>query len=202
MSFKKKNLKLAIIGLGYVGLPLALEFEKKKNVLGFDINERRVKELKSGKDRNLEFSKDQLKVLKKLKFTSNVEDLKSVNCYIVTVPTPVDHLNKPDLKQLFAATEMIGKFLKKGDLIIYESTVYPGCVEEECVPILEKFSNLNFNEDFFCGYSPERINPGDKNHTISNIKKVTSGSTPIIADFVDELYGEIITAGTHKAPNI
>ena len=132
---------------GYVGLPLALEFEKKKNVLGFDINERRVKELKSGKDRNLEFSKDQLKVLKKLKFTSNIEDLKSVNCYIVTVLTPVDHLNKPDLKQLFAATEMIGKFLKKGDLIIYDPQ-YPGCVEEECVPILEKFSNLNFNEDF------------------------------------------------------
>ena len=197
-----KNLKLAIIGLGYVGLPLALEFSKKKLVIGFDIYEERIKELNSGVDKNLEFNKKEVQSSKQLNFTNNKEDLKSANCFIITVPTPIDKFKKPDLSPLLKATEMIGKILKHGDLIIYESTVYPGCVEEICVPTLEKFSNLNFNQDFFCGYSPERINPGDKNHTITNIKKITSGSTPEIADLVDDLYNEIITAGTHKVTSI
>ena len=202
MINKIKNLKLGIIGLGYVGLPLALEFSKKKNVTGFDISEKRILELNSGIDKNLEFKKEELQGLKQLSFTSSVEDLTSLNCFIITVPTPVDKFKKPNLKPLLMASEMIGKIIKKGDLIIYESTVYPGCIEEECVPILQKFSKLNFNQDFYCGYSPERINPGDKKHTISNIKKITSGSTPNIADLVDDLYNEIITAGTHKAPSI
>jgi UDP-N-acetyl-D-glucosamine/UDP-N-acetyl-D-galactosamine dehydrogenase len=202
MINNNEDLKLAIIGLGYVGLPLALEFSKKKEVIGFDISEKRIKELKSGIDKNLEFSKKELQGQKKLNFTSNVKDFKSVNCYIVTVPTPVDKFKKPDLKPLLNASKMVGEIIKKDDLIIYESTVYPGCVEEECVPLLEKFSGLNFNQDFFCGYSPERINPGDKKHTISNIKKITSGSTPKVADIVDDLYNEIIIVGTHKAPSI
>ena len=202
MIKKKEDLKIAVIGLGYVGLPLAIEFSKKKNVIGFDINEKRIAELISGKDKNLEFIESDLQNLKKLKFTSATEDLKFANCFIITVPTPVNEFKKPDLRQLFTATEMIGKIIKKNDLIIYESTVYPGCLEEECVPILKKFSNLNFNKDFFCGYSPERINPGDKDHTISNIKKITSGSTPAVAQLVDELYNEIIKVGTHKAPSI
>ena len=202
MIKKKEDLKIAVIGLGYVGLPLAIEFSKKKNVIGFDINEKRIAELTSGKDKNLEFIESDLQNLKKLKFTSATEDLKFANCFIITVPTPVNEFKKPDLRQLFTATEMIGKIIKKNDLIIYESTVYPGCLEEECVPILKKFSNLNFNKDFFCGYSPERINPGDKDHTISNIKKITSGSTPAVAQLVDELYNEIIKVGTHKAPSI
>ena len=202
MINKNKDLQLAIIGLGYVGLPLALEFAKKRRVIGFDINQNRVKQLKSGIDKNLEFGKLELQSSKQLKFTYNKEKLKSANCYIVTVPTPIDELNKPNLKPLFKASEMISKIIKNGDLIIYESTVYPGCIEEDCVPILEKFSGLKFNKDFFCGYSPERINPGDKNHTISNIKKITSGSTSKVADVVDDLYNEIITAGTHRAPNI
>ena len=196
------QLNLAIIGLGYVGLPLALEFSKKRNVIGFDINKIRIKELKSGIDKNLEFNKDKLNKFKGLKYTNRIKDLKSVNCFIVTVPTPVDNLKKPDLKPLLKATKMIGQIIKLNDLIIYESTVYPGCIEEECMPILEKFSGLKFNQDFFCGYSPERINPGDKNHTISKIKKITSGSTPDIAKLVDDLYNEIITVGTHKAPSI
>ncbi len=198
----KKDLKLAIIGLGYVGLPLALEFAKKRIIIGFDINNKRIEELDSGIDKNFEFSKNELKGSNHLNLTSNEEDLKSANCYIVTVPTPIDKTKKPDLKPLSKASEMIGKIINKGDLIIYESTVYPGCVEEVCVGILEKFSGLKFNQDFFCGYSPERINPGDKNHTISNIKKITSGSTPKIADLVDNLYKEIITVGTHKASSI
>ncbi len=202
MIKKIEDLKIAVIGLGYVGLPLAIEFSKKKNVIGFDINEKRIAELTSGKDKNLEFIESDLQNLKKLKFTSADEDLKFANCFIITVPTPVNEFKKPDLRQLFTATEMIGKIIKKNDLIIYESTVYPGCLEEECVPILKKFSNLNFNKDFFCGYSPERINPGDKGHTISNIKKITSGSTPAVAQLVDELYNEIIKVGTHKAPSI
>ena len=202
MIKKIEDLKIAVIGLGYVGLPLAIEFSKKKNVIGFDINEKRIAELTSGKDKNLEFIESDLQNLKKLKFTSADEDLKFANCFIITVPTPVNEFKKPDLRQLFTATEMIGKIIKKNDLIIYESTVYPGCLEEECVPILKKFSNLNFNKDFFCGYSPERINPGDKDHTISNIKKITSGSTPAVAQLVDELYNEIIKVGTHKAPSI
>jgi len=196
------DLRLGIIGLGYVGLPLAIEFSKKKNVIGFDINKNRIKELKSGVDKNLEFSKEELQNQKQLNFTNSLKDFKSVNCFIITVPTPVDKLKKPDLGPLLSASKMIGEIIKKGNLIIYESTVYPGCVEEECVPILEKFSGLSFNKDFFCGYSPERINPGDKKHTISNIKKITSGSTPKIADLVDNLYNKIITAGTHKAPSI
>ena len=202
MINKNKDLKLAIIGLGYVGLPLTLEFAKKKKVIGFDINKKRIEELKSGIDKNLEFNRDELKSSKQLNFTNNEEDLKSANCYIITVPTPIDKFKKPDLTQLMKASETIGKVMKQGDLIIYESTVYPGCVEEECVPMLEKFSKFKFNQDFFCGYSPERINPGDKEHTISNIKKVTSGSTPEIAELVDSLYKEIITAGTYKAPSI
>jgi UDP-N-acetyl-D-glucosamine/UDP-N-acetyl-D-galactosamine dehydrogenase len=202
MINKNKDLRLAIIGLGYVGLPLALEFAKKKLVIGFDIYEKRINELNSGIDKNLEFNKKELQSSKKINFTTNEEDLKSANCFIITVPTPIDEFKKPDLKPLLNASEMIGKIIKQGDLIIYESTVYPGCVEEICVPILEKFSKLTFNQNFFCGYSPERINPGDKEHTISNIKKITSGSTPGTAEIVDNLYNEIITAGTHKAPSI
>ena len=202
MINKNKDLRLAIVGLGYVGLPLALEFAKKKTVIGFDINEKRINELNSGIDKNLEFNKNELQSSKKINFTTNEEDLKSANCFIITVPTPIDEFKKPDLKPLLKASEMIGKIIKQGDLIIYESTVYPGCIEEICVPILEKFSKLTFNQDFFCGYSPERINPGDKEHTISNIKKITSGSTPEMAELVDNLYNEIITAGTHKAPSI
>ena len=197
-----KDIKLAIIGLGYVGLPLTLEFAKKRSVIGFDIDEKRIKELKSGIDKNLEHNKEELKSSKKLNFTKNQEDLKFANCFIITVPTPIDKLKNPDLQPLLSASKMIGGIIKKGDLIIYESTVYPGCVEEECVPILEKFSKLNFNQGFFCGYSPERINPGDKDHTISNIKKITSGSTIEIANLVDDLYNEIVTVGTHKAPSI
>ena len=202
MINKIKDLKLAIIGLGYVGLPLALEFAKKKLVIGFDIYEKRIKELNSGIDKNLEFNKEELWSSKKINFTNNEEDLKFANCFIITVPTPIDEFKKPDLMPLLKASEMTGKIIKKGDLIIYESTVYPGCIEEVCVPVLEKFSELKFNQDFFCGYSPERINPGDKDHTISNIKKITSGSTPEIADLIDDLYNEIITVGTHKAPSI
>ena len=202
MINKIEELKIAIIGLGYVGLPLALAFEKKRSVIGFDIEKKRIDELFSGIDKNLESTKDELQNIKQLNFTSNEADLKLANCYIVTVPTPIDEFKKPDLNPLSKASEIVGKFIKKGDLIIYESTVYPGCVEEYCVPILEKFSGLNFNQDYFCGYSPERINPGDKEHTVSNIKKITSGSTPEIADLVDDLYNEIVTVGTHKAPSI
>ena len=202
MIIRKKNLNLAIIGLGYVGLPLAIAFEKKKSIIGFDINTKRVRDLILGTDKNLEFSKDELLSLSRLKFTDDIDDIKSANCFIITVPTPVDKFKKPDLTNLLLASKMIGKILKKDDLIIYESTVYPGCIEEICVPTLEKFSKLKFNKDFFCGYSPERINPGDKKNTISNIKKITSGSTPEIADLVDDLYKEIVLAGTHKAPSI
>ncbi len=202
MPSTNKKIKLAIIGLGYVGLPLALEFAKIRSVIGFDINELRIKELNSGLDRNLEFDKKKLRSSKKLKFTNSAEKLKSANCYIIAVPTPIDEFKKPNLKPLLMASKLVGNLLKKKDLVIYESTVYPGCVEDECVPVLEKFSKLKFNQDFFCGYSPERINPGDKDRTISNIKKITSGSTPVIADLVDDLYNEIITVGTHKAPSI
>jgi len=197
-----KDIKLGIIGLGYVGLPLALEFSKNRKVIGFDLKKKRIEELNSGIDKNLESSKEEIENSKNLNFTNNEEDLKYANCFIITVPTPINELKKPDLQPLLQASEMIGKIIKKGDLIIYESTVYPGCTEEVCVPILEKFSNLKFNQDFFCGYSPERINPGDKKHTISNIKKITSGSTPKILDLIDNLYNEIIIAGTHKASSI
>lgn len=202
------NKNIAIIGLGYVGLPLAIEFAKKFPVLGFDINFNRVEELKSGKDRTKEANIEDLRqVINQnngigLEFSSNIEELKKSNIFIVTVPTPIDQFKAPDLLPLKKASETLGKCLKKGDIVIYESTVYPGCTEEECVPVLEKFSGLKFNIDFFCGYSPERINPGDKVNTLTKIKKVTSGSTPEIAEVVDQLYGAIITAGTHKAPSM
>jgi UDP-N-acetyl-D-galactosamine dehydrogenase len=202
MKIESRDLKLAVVGLGYVGLPLAVEFAKKRIVIGFDLKKKRVNELNSGIDRNLELKKKNLNKIKKIKFTSNINDLKLVNCYIICVPTPINKFKKPDLKPIARASEIIGKIIKKGDLIIYESTVYPGCTEEVCVPILEKFSNLKLNKDFFCGYSPERINPGDKQNTISTIKKVTSGSTPEIADVVDDLYSQIIKAGTFKASSI
>jgi len=199
---KKNKIKLAIIGLGYVGLPLAIEFAKKRTVIGFDTKKKRIEELKKGVDKNLEISRKELKNSKKLIFTSNTEDLKLTNCFIVSVPTPIDEFKKPDLTALFNASKIVGKILKKKNLVIYESTVYPGCTEEYCVPILEKFSGLKFNKDFFCGYSPERINPGDKVHRISNIKKITSGSTAEVSDLVDQLYNEIITVGTHKVSSI
>ena len=195
-------MKISIIGLGYVGLPLAVEFGKKYDVLGFDINKERIAELENVYDRTLEVDEQNLKSSAGLKFSSNKEDLKSCDIFIVTVPTPVDEHKRPDLTPLIKASETVGSALKKGDIVIYESTVYPGCTEEDCVPVLERVSGLKFNEDFFCGYSPERINPGDKEHTVTKILKVTSGSTPEIADKVDALYGSIITAGTHKASSI
>jgi UDP-N-acetyl-D-glucosamine/UDP-N-acetyl-D-galactosamine dehydrogenase len=203
--------KIAIIGLGYVGLPLAIEFAKKYHVTGFDIKTERVEELKRGEDKTLEADIDELKASQQLKsqkkniglsFTNEVDQIKVCNIFIVTVPTPIDQFKAPDLQPLLKASAMIGQVLKKGDVVIYESTVYPGCTEEDCVPVLEKSSGLKFNVDFFAGYSPERINPGDKVNTLTTIKKVTSGSTPEIADMVDELYSSIIKAGTHKAPNI
>ena len=196
------NNRLAIIGLGYVGLPLAVEFGKKYEVVGFDINKSRIEELKSGFDRTLEVDEANLKSSTNLSYSCDKEELKSCNVFIVTVPTPVDAHKRPDLTPLVKASETVGYALKKGDVVIYESTVYPGCTEEKCVPVLEKVSGLVFNEDFFCGYSPERINPGDKEHTVTKILKVTSGSTPEIADMVDALYASIITAGTHKASSI
>ena len=197
-----KDANIAIIGLGYVGLPLAVEFGKKYNVLGFDINLDRIQELSSGYDRTQESNLDEINSAIFLKFSSNIEDLQKCNIYIVTVPTPLDQFKAPDLKPLLKASEMIGECLKKDDLVIYESTVYPGCTEEDCVPVLEKKSGLKFNKDFYCGYSPERINPGDKINTLTKIKKVTSGSTDEIATFVDDLYASIIEAGTHKAPSL
>lgn len=201
--------KIAVVGLGYVGLPLAIEFGKKQQVIGFDINPTRVEELKRGEDHTLEAELTELKAVlastnnsKGLFFSSNQEDLAQASIYIVTVPTPIDEYNNPDLTPLLKATEMIGKYLKKGDVVIYESTVYPGCTEEECVPVLEKTSGLVFNTDFYCGYSPERINPGDKVNTLTTIKKVISGSTPQITDFVENLYNSIIPAGTFRASSI
>jgi UDP-N-acetyl-D-galactosamine dehydrogenase len=196
------NPSIAIIGLGYVGFPLAVEFGKLYPTLGFDIDITRISELNRGYDRTQEVSDVQLKASSRLKFSSELKDLAAYNTFIVTVPTPIDHFKKPDLGPLLKASEMIGHVLKKGDVVIYESTVYPGCTEEDCVPVLEKQSGLKFNEDFFCGYSPERINPGDKVNTLTKIKKVTSGSTPEIAEWVDQLYRSIITAGTHKASSI
>jgi UDP-N-acetyl-D-glucosamine/UDP-N-acetyl-D-galactosamine dehydrogenase len=202
----KKN--IAVIGLGYVGLPLAIEFGKKYKVLGFDINKQRVEELKAGNDRTQEADLVGMNIAlsltgdKGLTFSSAVEDLKNYNVFIVTVPTPIDQFKAPDLDPLLKASEMLGNVIKKGDIIIYESTVYPGCTEDDCVPVLEKYSELKYNVDFYCGYSPERINPGDKINTLTKIKKVTSGSTPEIADLVNDLYASIIDAGTHKAPSI
>jgi UDP-N-acetyl-D-galactosamine dehydrogenase len=197
-----KALRVAIIGLGYVGLPLAVEFGKKRSVIGFDINQKRITELKSGKDETLETSEEELREATMLTFKTDSADLCTANCYIVTVPTPIDAHKRPDLTPLIKASETVGKILKPGDIVIYESTVYPGATEEDCVPVLEQFSGLKFNQDFYCGYSPERINPGDKEHRVTSIKKVTSGSTHEIAEVIDALYREIVTAGTHKAPSI
>lgn len=195
---------IAVIGLGYVGLPLAVELSKKYPCVGYDINAKRVDELKKGKDHTLEVKDNAMsEALKRgLELSSDSKSLDNSNIYIVTVPTPIDAFKAPDLRPLLASSTEIGKHLKKGDIVIYESTTYPGCTEEDCVPVLERESGLKFNEDFFCGYSPERINPGDKKNTLTTIKKVTSGSTPVIADLVDSLYSSIITAGTHKAPSI
>ena len=205
------NRVIAVVGLGYVGLPLAIEYGKKYRVIGFDIFEPRVAELNAGKDHTLEAdlvgmkqARDLYETTKKvgLTLTSDISELKQVNTYIVTVPTPIDRFNTPDLKPLLSASELIGKTLNRGDIVIYESTVYPGCTEEDCVPVLEKFSGLKFNQDFYCGYSPERINPGDKVNTLTKIKKITSGSTPEVADIVDALYNSILENGTHRAPNM
>ena len=196
-------MKIAIIGLGYVGLPLAAAFSEKYEVTGFDVNAARIEELKSGYDRTLELSAEQMKkaIENGMKFSLNLDDIKDCNFFIVTVPTPIDKNKRPDLTPVVKATQSVAKVLKKGDIVVYESTVYPGVTEEICVPLLEQ-SGLKFNEDFFCGYSPERINPGDKEHTVTKIKKITSGSTPEVAEKVDEVYRSIITAGTHKAPTI
>jgi UDP-N-acetyl-D-glucosamine/UDP-N-acetyl-D-galactosamine dehydrogenase len=197
-----KNKKIALIGLGYVGLPLAVEFGKKREVVGFDINKNRIDQLKKGIDPTLELTKEELKSSLHLNFTTNIDHLKDCSIFIVTVPTPIDKHKRPDLTSLEKSSETLGSILKKGDIVIYESTVYPGATEEVCVPILEQKSGLVFNKDFHCGYSPERINPGDKKHRLADIKKVTSGSTPEIATEVDELYQEIIIAGTHKTSSI
>ena len=196
-------MKIAVVGLGYVGLPLAAAFSEKYEVVGFDVNAKRIEELKGGYDRTLELSNEQMKkaIDNGMKFSLNLDDIRSCNFFIVTVPTPIDKNKRPDLTPVVKATESVAKVLKKGDIVVYESTVYPGVTEEICVPLLEK-SGLKFNKDFFCGYSPERINPGDKEHTVTKIKKITSGSTPEIADKVDEIYRSIITAGTHKASSI
>jgi UDP-N-acetyl-D-galactosamine dehydrogenase len=205
------NKNIAIIGLGYVGLPLAIEFGKKYRTIGFDIDKNRINELTNGKDRTNEADLEQLKISTTksndennlgLFFSSDINDIVNSNVFIITVPTPIDQFKAPDLRPLIKASEMIGKIIKKDDIVIYESTVYPGCTEEDCVPVLEKESGLKFNVDFYCGYSPERINPGDKVNTLTKIKKVTSGSTPEIADVVDDLYKSIIIAGTHKAPSL
>ncbi|MHB9140637.1 MAG: nucleotide sugar dehydrogenase [Paludibacter sp.] len=206
-----KKFKIAVIGLGYVGLPLAIEFGKKYNVLGFDINKTRVQELQQGQDHTLEADLQGLLEVTNLQknnsdiglsFSSNEADLKDYNTFIVTVPTPINKFNMPDLRPLIKASEMLGRIISLGDIAIYESTTYPGCTEEDCVPVIEKVSGLIFNKDFFAGYSPERINPGDKVNTLTKIKKVTSGSTPEVAILVDNLYASIITAGTHRAPSI
>ena len=199
---KQSEIKLAIIGLGYVGLPLAVEFGKTRSVVGFDISESRIAELRAGHDHTLETAEEELAAAKGLRFTTHIDDLRACNCFIVTVPTPIDRHKQPDLTPLLRASETVGSVLKVGDIVIYESTVYPGCTEEDCVPVLEKASGLKFNRDFFAGYSPERINPGDKAHRVTTIRKVTSGSTPEIAALVDALYNEIIVAGTHPAPSI
>lgn len=196
------DIKIAVIGLGYVGLPLAVEFGKKHPVIGFDINQHRIEELKSGTDHTLEVSDEELASAKQLQFSSDINELAACNFYIVTVPTPIDEYKQPDLTPLVKASAAIGSVLKAGDIVVYESTVYPGATEEVCIPELEHSSGLTFNKDFFAGYSPERINPGDKEHRVTNILKVTAGSTPEVADLVDEVYNLIITAGTHKAPSI
>jgi UDP-N-acetyl-D-galactosamine dehydrogenase len=197
-----RKCRIGVVGLGYVGLPLAVEFGKHFDTTGFDVKAGRIAELKAGKDSTLEVTKAELKGATHLKFTTDLAAMKRCQVYIVTVPTPIDEYKRPDLTPLVKASESVGKVLKKGDVVVYESTVYPGCTEEICVPILERESGLKFNKDFFAGYSPERINPGDKEHRLPTIKKVTSGSNPEVADFVDKLYSSIITAGTHKASSI
>ncbi|SDX63825.1 Vi polysaccharide biosynthesis UDP-N-acetylglucosamine C-6 dehydrogenase TviB [Marinobacter mobilis] len=194
--------KIAVIGLGYVGLPLAVAFGEKREVVGFDINTKRIRELAAGEDITREVTREELGIASGLSFTDGLDSIRDCRVFIVTVPTPIDEFKSPDLTPLVKASETVGKVLKKGDIVIYESTVYPGATEEVCVPVLEKISGLTFNKDFFAGYSPERINPGDKEHRVTTIKKVTSGSTPDIADEVDALYADIITAGTHKASSI
>ncbi len=196
------DLKIAVVGLGYVGLPLAVEFGRIRPVVGFDINAQRIAELRAGDDVTLETSREELAAARSLDFTTDMAAMSGCNCFIITVPTPIDQYKRPDLSPLLRASESVGKVLKRGDIVIYESTVYPGCTEEDCVPVLELHSGLVFNRDFFCGYSPERVNPGDKLHRVTTIKKVTSGSTAEIADVVDALYNEIITVGTHKAESI
>jgi UDP-N-acetyl-D-galactosamine dehydrogenase len=196
------NQPVAVIGLGYVGLPLAVEFGKKRSVVGFDINTARIADLQAGHDRTLETTSEELRAAGQLRFTSHTEDLRECSVFIVTVPTPVDAANRPDLTPLVKASETVGKVMPQGAIVVFESTVYPGATEEVCVPVLEKFSGKKFNVDFFCGYSPERINPGDKEHRLPSIKKVTSGSTPEVAEAVDQMYRQIITAGTHKASSI
>lgn len=196
------NAKIAIIGLGYVGLPLAVEFGKQFDTVGFDIRAARVDELRAGRDSTLEVGADELSAVLRLRYSAELEDIRKCNVYIVTVPTPIDAAKRPDLTPLIKASQSIGKVLKPGDVVVYESTVYPGCTEEVCVPVLEQVSGLQFNQDFFVGYSPERINPGDKQHRVTTILKVTSGSTVETAEFVDSLYSSIITAGTHKASSI
>lgn len=199
---KLDTIKLAVVGLGYVGLPLAVEFAKTRKVIGYDVSGARVAELCKSYDRSNEVDTQELDSCQNIDYTTNIDDISECNCYIVTVPTPIDVLNMPDLKPLILASEAIGRILNIGDIVIYESTVYPGCIEDDCVPILQEFSGLKYNKDFFCGYSPERINPGDKEHRLPSIKKVTSGSNTLIASLVDDLYSEIILAGTHKAPSI
>lgn len=200
--FQIEQLKVAVIGLGYVGLPLAVEFGKKVPVVGFDIHQKRIEELQSGQDHTLEVSPEELKQSKNLQYSSNLNELQACNFFIVTVPTPIDDFKQPDLTPLVKASQSIAKVLKKGDIVVYESTVYPGATEEVCIPVLEKESGLKFNQDFFAGYSPERINPGDKQHRVTNILKITSGSTQDVADYVDAVYNLIIEAGTHKASSI
>ena len=201
-QFSLRNCKLGVIGLGYVGLPLAVEFGKHFKTVGFDIKASRVAELKAGRDSTMETDAAELRAAKFLTYSTNVKDLRACQVFIATVPTPIDDYKRPDLRPIESASEFIGTVLKKGDVVVFESTVYPGCTEEIAVPILERVSGLKFNQDFFCGYSPERINPGDKQHRLTTIKKITSGSTPEVADFVDALYAAIVKAGTHKASSI
>jgi UDP-N-acetyl-D-galactosamine dehydrogenase len=202
MELSLRGCRIGVVGLGYVGLPLAVEFGKLYETTGFDIKPDRIAELKKGRDSTLECSTEELRGARKLKYSTDIKDLRKCRVFIVTVPTPIDRYNRPDLTPLEKSSETVGKALKQGDIVVYESTVYPGCTEEICIPILERVSGLKFNKDFFAGYSPERINPGDKEHRLPSIKKVTSGSTPEIADFVDKLYSSIVRAGTHKASSI
>jgi UDP-N-acetyl-D-galactosamine dehydrogenase len=202
LSLSLRNCRVGIIGLGYVGLPLAVEFGRRYETVGFDVLPQRIRELSRGRDRTLEVESGELRAAKRLKFTTDLRDLRRCRVFIVTVPTPIDDHKRPDLTPLERASTSVGKVLKRGDVVIYESTVYPGCTEEVCVPILERISGLKFNRDFFAGYSPERINPGDKQHRLTTIRKVTAGSTPAVAEFVDKLYASIIKAGTHRASSI